>query len=355
MKERMQKAYAAIRPKDSVQEEIWKRLEGQIQFSQSKGRGRKLVILALAAAAMACGAVAVWKGWRLPQPETYQPDPQTGIYDIQTEAVYTPEEIPSETEDQQAAQLEDGYFLAQAVQVLEAAGLEDVDMSAMRLVRQRHLVYDRQEAEVFFENDKVRTSVKFDADLGHLLSLSSIDWLEDAAGTDRDPAELARGYYEALPVRQGYVQMEKVEQYDEQYWSYSFCREVEPELYSYYEMVRIAVNPVSGRLVGCNVFDFPLLDDHGPEDIPLTREEAVALAGQVEKVNVSGYELESAEVAVVLPNWFFTEYMDKNLRYSQVSRMGWVLKYTKPDSEWGEMVELWFDYYTGQLLGGDMI
>jgi hypothetical protein len=132
------------------------------------------------------------------------------------------------------------------------------------------------------------------------------------------------------------------------------CREVLPGLFSYYEMVRISVNPVSGRLVGCNVFYFPLLDDHAQGDVPLSREEAVALSRAVKQLDVADYVLESAEVAVVLPNWFFTEYMDGNLQYSKVSRLGWVLNYTKPDSEFADEITVWIDCYSGEVLGGGM-
>ena len=355
MKERITEVYAAIQPGQEVQDRIWHRMEAQGAAPKRKGALRRTLILAAVLVALACGGFAAWQGWRLPQPRTYEPDPEMGIYQVQTEAVYTQEQLPQGSQQPQGGQLEDGDFLNQAVAVLEAVGLEDVDKSRMRLVRQENLAYGRQEVQVFFENDALRTSVKLDASFGHLLSISSIDWLEESPVTDRDPALLAREYYEKLPVRQDYVQMDGAEVYDEQYWSYSFCREVQPGLYSCYEMVRISVNPVSGRLVGCNVFRFPLLDDHGHNDTPLSREEAIAAARQVEKVNLTEYELESAEVAVVLPNWFFTEYMDGNLQYADVSRIGWVIRYTKPASQWGEQVELWIDYYTGQLLGGDMV
>lgn len=354
MKEKIKKAYDQICPEEEVQERIWHELEAQLTFPESRKTGRRLLILAAAAAVLGCGAFAAYQQWRLPEPQHYEPDPDGGIYSVQTEEFYSDDQLPTQELSQETEVLEDSYFLDQAVLVLQLAGLEDVDTSQMKLVRQEHLAYGRQEAEVFFENDEIHTSVKFDASFGHLLSLSSIDWEEDVRQTDRPPEELAREYYEKLPVQQGYVQMEEPERYDEQYWSYSFCREVEPGLYSYYEMVRISVNPVSGRLVGCNVFHFPLLDDHGPEDVPLSREEAMELARQVEKVDLTGYVLESAEVAVVLPNWFFTEYMDGNLQYSDVSRLGWVLNYTKPDSEFADEITVWIDFYSGEVLGGGM-
>ena len=352
MKEKIQNAYNIIRPEAGVQERIWANLEKQVDFAQPKRVGRKLLIFAAAAAILACGGFAVYQAWRLPEPEHYEPDPEGGIYNVQTEILYEYED--AQTEGQDTSEPEDAYFLAQAVQILQAVGLEDVDTSLMRLVRQENLIYGRQEAEVFFENDTVRTSVKFDASFGHLLSLSSIDWLIESEPTDRDPGELAQEYYEKLPVVQGYVRMEQVEEYDEQYWSYSFCKEVQPGLFSYYEMVRIAVNPVSGRLVGCNVFYFPLLDDHRAEDVPLTQEQAIAAAQGLDQIDVTKYELESCQVEVVHPNWWFTQYMDGDLQYSEISRLAWVLHYTKPDSEFAEEAAVWIDYYTGEVLGGGM-
>lgn len=354
MKQKIQNAYNAIRPQPQVQERIWASLEKQAHHCPPKRTGRKLLILAAAVSILACSGFAAYQLWHLPEPEHYETDPENGIYSIETEHLYSNEGVQTEAAFAETAAPDDAFFLAQAVQVLQAAGLEDVDTSLMRLVRQENLIYSRQEAEVFFENDAVKTSVKFDASFGHLLSLSSIDWLEEAESTDRDPGALAREYYEKLPVAQGYVLMDAVEQYDEQYWSYSFCKEVQPGLFSYYEMVRIAVNPVSGRLVGCNVFHFPLLDDHRAEDIPLTRQEAIAIAESMEKVDLTQYVLQSAQVSVVLPNWWFTQYMDGNLQYADVSRLGWVLDYSKPDSEFADEVTIWIDYYTGEVLGGGM-
>lgn len=354
MKRRIQNAYDAIAPGSEVQERIWENLEKQTRTASSSGWGRKILILGAAAAIFACGGIAAYQGWHLPEPKQYEPDPEMGIYSIQTEQTYQYDGEEPEQTGPAGAQLEDRDFIQKAVQILHTAGLEDIDTGLMRVVRQENLLYGRQEAEVFFENEAVKTSVTFDAAFGHLLSLSSIDWQADEAAASQDPGALAQEYYEKLPVAQGYVRMEQVEQYDDQYWSYSFCKEVQPGLFSYYEMVRISVNPVSGRLVGCNVFHFPLLDDHGAEDTPLKESDAIAVAEDLDKIDLRDYVLESARVQVVLPNWWFTEYMDGDLQYSDVSRLGWVLNYTKPDSEFADEITVWIDYYSGEVLGGGM-
>lgn len=353
--EKICRAYDTIGPDQQVQERILAAIEEKVEFSAARPSGRRLLLIAAAVAllaSLAAGGYAAYQAWRLPEPQGYELDPENGVYSVQTEAVYQREALET-TQPQEDQTLDDGDFMAQAVRVLEAIGLTDVDTSVMRVVRQENLAYGREEARVYFENDLVNTSVKFDASFGHLLSITSIDWVDDGQTTDRSPEELAQYYYENLPVQQGYTRMEEPERYDEQYWSYSFCREVEPGLYSYYEMVRISVNPMSGRLVGCNVFYFPLLDDHGQGDVPLTQEEAEDAAWSVEALDLSGYTLESAQVEVVLPNWMFTEYMDGNLQYSDVSRLAWVLRYCNEASEFADEKWIYIDCYTGELLGGD--
>lgn len=343
--QRFSQSYDNIQPNEGVYDEILDTIKAQT--GKKKGKmGRKLLILAAAAAILTTVTLGGYELWRLPQPKAYEGD----AYEQQTESVYHQEQL-DETEPEP---LGDVFFIQKAVDILKTAGLQDINTETMRVVRQQNQLYDRQEAEVFFENSDVKTSVNFNATDGELLSLSSIDWLEEGEPIDEDPEALARAYYEKLPVQQGYV-VTGCEKYDEQYWSYSFCREIEGGLYNSYEMVRVAVNPVNGRLVGCNVFNFPLLDDHRPEDVPLTQKQAEDVAHQRLGKTIESHELESAELQAVLPNWWFTEDMGGNLRYSPVSRLGWVLHYADyPDDD--EEIEthtiVYVDYYTGEILGG---
>ena len=149
--------------------------------------------------------------------------------------------------------------------------------------------------------------------------------------------------------------MRHVEHYDEQYWSYDFCREAAPGIYSAYECVRIAINPVSGALNGVNVFYVPLLDDHVPEDEALTREQAQAAAQACPELHLDGYRLREAEITVGLPNWIFTPYEAANAKISGVTRLCWSLVYERPDSEFADEVHVLVDLYTGQILGGDQV
>lgn len=330
---------------------------------------------------------AAYQKWKLPKPTSY--DGSNGIYQIETEALYSSSELgqndASHSSDndstltsdsdassasnsyangsQESAQVQnqkeltDQYFVQQAASVLEVAGLTDVDSTTMRVVRQENLYYGRKEAEVFFENNSIKTSVKFNAQTGKFLGLTSIDWQEedDTVCTSQEEADaLARFYYEKLPVEQGY-EMTECEKYDEQYWSYEFCRKVKEGLYNPYEMVRISINPESGRITGCNVFYMPLLDDHEAGDQPLTQEEAVVIAQSIEELDFSNYQLENAQADIVLPNWWFTEYSDADLQVSEVSRLAWTLTYNNPNSEFADTVKIYVDYYTGEVLGGDSL
>ena len=120
------------------------------------------------------------------------------------------------------------------------------------------------------------------------------------------------------------------EKYDEQYWTYDFCREVEPGLYSWYECVRISINPVSGELEGCHVFYVPLLDDHQEGDQPLTEAQALDV------VRARGFDPDHCKElrirkVVETPNWIFS---DQNTE--------------------ANVIFILVDYYTGEILGGDM-
>lgn len=324
-------------------------------------RWRKRMIVPLAACfalllAVAAAGGAVYQRWFLPEPMPYEQG-SNGIFDVQGEKDYTWEQLPQDGSSEENEQLTDADFIQKAVEILKLAGLTDVDTQAMRVRRQTHLKYGREEAEVFFTENEVKTTVCFHAGTGTLLSLSSIDWIEaegQACATEEEGGKAAQGYYETLPVEQGYT-LTGCTQYDEQYWSFEFTREVADGLYNAYEAVRIAINPLNGRLAGCNVFFFPLLDDHLEGDEPLTQEEAEKIAQTVmgKQVTNGNFVLESAEITVALPNWMFTENSGIDLEYSKVSRLSWTLTYHEPHREFASKIYVNIDLYTGEILGGD--
>ncbi len=354
-------AYDKIEPEDAIYDRVLTNVQQRLtaeRQTRRQVRARRILLTAVCVAlfiALSTIAIATYERWTLPEPTAYT-SPEGGNLDIHQEEtyLYSTEAVPEDTTADRA--LTDQWFMQEAVAILELAGLEDVRLNELKVRRQTNLYYDREEAEVFFLNSDVRTSVKFHAETGMLISLSSIDLAtadEAVCQTEAEAEALAWHYYERLPVPQDYV-MTGYEAYDEQYWSYSFCREVMEGLYSYYEMVRIAVNPVSGRLTGCNVFHIPLLDDHDPGDQPLSQQEAESIAQSLARVNLQGRILESAEVEVVHPNYFFTEHSSPNLEACAVTRLGWRLVYNNPDSSVADEITILIDLYTGELLGGDM-
>lgn len=357
------RAYDHIQPEDSVYNRVLAQVNHRLSAERQARRQLRLRRIVLAAAcialfiALSTITIATYEQWHLPQPSTYT-SPDGGNLDIHREETYhyTGETTPDEPEANDTQAWTDQQFIEAAVAILELAGLEDVDTSELKVRRQSNLYYDREEAEVFFLNGEILTTVRFHAQTGSLISLSSVDYTttgEAVCQTEAEAEALAKDYYSRLPVPQTYV-LTGYEVYDEQYWSYSFCREVMEGLFSYYEMVRISINPVSGRLTGCNVFHIPLLDDHSPEDVPLTQEEAEAMAQSLSKVNLQNRILESATVEVVHPNYFFTEQSSPNLESCAVTRLGWRLVYTNPNSTFADEITILIDLYTGELLGGDM-
>ncbi len=356
MHDKIRAGFDAVAPTDSELTALYGRILLQAEQRRLPRRGRRWVLMAAAAIALlallSTAGYAAYQRWFLPEPTEYvQDDENPGIYHILETNTYTQ---PLETEGPDAP-LSDSAFLQQAAELLDRVGLQ-VDASQMTVVRQENLYWDRTEAEVRFDRDEIHTSVTYNADTGALLAMSGIDWVEQPPVQDwASVEELARRYYALLPVPQDYV-LQAREEYDPQFWSFDFCREAAPGIYSYYEMVRISVNPVSGRLTGVNVFSVPLLDDHTPADVPLTQDQAEAAARALPSLQLEAYELKTAVVTVGLPNWSFTQYntSGEHLQVSKVTRLCWVLRFERPNSDFADEIEVLVDYYTGEILGGDV-
>lgn len=377
-KEQLIRAYDALALDEAQKQALYARIEARANDRRRRKkrlRVRRALLLAAVVAVLAgfaVSGVAGYRKWSLPAPQPFA-NAQAGAYDVHSQVEY-PAAAAAAGEDAQMdadaenepdaetgaqAPLTDEALLQKAAQILALVGLQDTGLGSMTLTRQTNQRYGREEAEITYTQAEYCTSVCLQADTGALLSLSSIDWIEQpmavACQTQEQAEQLARSYYELLPVQQGYV-CTGCTQYDEQYWSFEFCREIGPGLYNAYEMARITVNPVSGRLTGVNMFCFPLLDDHAPGDEPLTQAQAEAIAEKDAGVNTAYYTLKSAEVKIVLPNWFFTEYMAEsmNAQYSAVTRLAWRLTYENTDGMFVSERYVDVDYYTGEVLGGDL-
>lgn len=377
MKDKIQNAYRKAAPDQAGTVRIYEKILNRANAAETErttGRSasfpRRLAVAAAVVAAvvlMASVGYAAYQHWFLPAPETYEPG-NNGIYQEHDRKDYNlaeldsrgatdpkPENGTEETDSQIIVPLTDEAFIYKGLDILTQVGMLDVRPEQLTVIRQENLYWGREEAEVAFDQGEVQTSVKFDAATGRFLGMHGIDWqLEDTScSTDADAAKLAQRFYEALPVEQGYA-LTHVEKYDGQYWSYEYCREVEPGIFNQYEMVRVAINPVSGRLTGCTVFYVPLLDDHAPGQERITQEQAEQTVLDNIPKEVEGMNMTQAETRIVFPNWIYTEYGSlPNRRASEVTRWAWVLVYEKENSEFTEQIRVYVDCYTGEILGGD--
>lgn len=364
VKDKTREAYDSIAPDAVTEERMRKRIRERMAQSEmhpvpGRGRRKARVIAVCAALAAVLGAVAAaaYDKWHLPEPKTCTVDPENGVYSISTEKEYTADTAAAAEESEA---LSDAWFIALASEVLEKVGLADIDMSRMTVVRRTNEYWGREEAEVCYTQGEAHTGVTFSAESGDLIGLSGVEWIENAqarkCATAAEAEALARSFYQALPVPQGY-ELTACSSFDEQYMGFEFCRRIEEGLYNQYEMVRIGINPVNGRLQTVNVFHVPLLDDHGEGDIPLTQEEAETAAQAVRDFKAAGYTLKKAAQETVMPNWFFTEYMTGEMEAtaaSDVTRLAWVLVYEKETALLTDETRVYADLYTGEILGGDM-
>ena len=330
----------------------------------SSATKRVLVIAAVVAVICLVASVgyAAYHHWTLPEPITFELG-DNGYYQEKERNEYNYSQLDnnatennnSET-DNNVELLDDKAFIQKSLEILKKVGMLDVDPDRLIVTRQDNFYLGQEEAEVSFEQDGIDTSVKFNAKTGRFLGMDGIDWQLDenaVCNSDSEAEALAHRFYENLPVEQGYTLIH-VEKYDDQYWSYDYCREVESGIYNEYEMVRIAINPVSGRLTGCNVFYVPLLDDHEQGQQRITQDEADQVARD-KLGELDGITLVKAEVVIGLPNWNYTEYQNnKNHRISNVTRWAWALTYERDSDEFTDRVVILVDCYTGEIIGGDM-
>ncbi|MBQ1371531.1 MAG: hypothetical protein IIY70_01240 [Oscillospiraceae bacterium] len=268
---------------------------------------------------------------------------------------------PSETVDSNAeATLTEDEFILQAAEILAQAGIPDVSPENAAVQREAADGRERAQVTVEWKDRETPICVVFDEKDGVLLNVCGFDWTMCADGpclSQEDADALAERLYHSLPVDQSYV-LAGCEKYDEENWMYDFCREVEPGVYSWFECVRLRVNPASGEACFIKAFYVPILDDHKPEDVPLTKEEALAVynfdSASLQDLESSGRLIIKKAVAVP-----FLKDSDGNRAYgsySDVSRICWRIEYHEPEDEdyiaggWVNYV----DYYSGEIIAYDI-
>ena len=374
--EKILHAYDAAAPDSGAEERIWKTFcqkadsqafNGQHQTPAGSFPARKdsiiiharkdRPVLRWALSAAACIAVVIvifsvapgiYQKWFQPNPASS--GPETGISLGHSESNF-PVLTDSETDNHAPAEGSmDSYCIQRAMDILHSAGRKDYTPDSVTVQHLgKSLSEHRDEIIVSCQADGEEISVYFDAEDGVFLKITGYDWIESDNSPcvdEEDAAALATRFYESLPVEQGY-KIARCNQYDEACWDYDFCREVEPGLYSWCECVRIRINPETGEAKFHKAFYVPLLDDHQPEDIPLTEAEALEAAGfhsQLEQ-NLDVWESVTIKKAVEIP------YSDEPAKCPGISRICWKIEYHEKESEdyiaGGGVKHV--DYYTGEV------
>lgn len=323
---------------------------------RTQPRRRMFPKVAAVAAATALLSMGVWAGyqrWHMPDaPETYHGDSVM----IREAHTYP---LPREHEATEPEALSDQWFLAQAVEIIALVDKANPDEGCATVTRQTNQLWSREEVNVSFRSGTDSRDVTFDAESGYLIGVSAFDPVL-ADGTPMDEAEalsIAQGYYDALPYARGY-EFRHVEKFDDQSWMYSFDRPIAvtlwgetQTLHSAYEEVRIIIDPCTGAFQDSNCFYVPLLDDHQPEDAPLTRDEAQAIAEQSVSFaqSLDQYQV-TAELGVALPQPSFPQ---ANSRYYSITRLAWSFRYDGEIDGFANCYQVSVDLYTGEILSVD--
>ena len=200
----------------------------------------------------------------------------------------------------------DEWFIAQAAVILKTVNKWDIDADQLIVKRAFNKADEREEVSVMLRGDGQKSTATFDADTGDFLGASTFDkvYLDNTLMSTDDALKCAEEFYRSLPYPQGY-EFSHLTRFDDHGWTYSFSRAVTVEVggtthkvLSDYEQVRITIDPCSGSFEMCNSFSYPLLDDHGPDQNPVTADEAMELA--VKSGMVSGITAENTTASLVI-------------------------------------------------------
>lgn len=325
---------------------------------KTQPRRRILPKVAAVAAVTALLCMGVWAGyqrWHMPDaPETYH----GGSVMIREAHTYP---LPQEHEATEPEALSDQWFLSQAAEIMALVDKANPDVNRATVTRQVNQLWSREEVVVSFQGGADLRDVTFDAESGYLIGVSASD-PGRAGETPMDEAEalaVAQGYYDALPYARGY-EFRHVEKFDDQSWMYSFDRPIAVTLWgetrtlhSAYEEVRIIIDPCTGAFQDSHCFYVPLLDDHQPEDAPLTQDEARAVAEQSVSFaqSLDQYQV-TAELGVALPKPQPSSPLD-NSRYYSITRLAWNFRYDGEIDGFANCYWISVDLYTGEILSVD--
>ena len=279
-----------------------------------------------------------------------------------TENAVSITEVLESSDSGDAETLSGETFRLHAAEILAQAGISDLRPEDATVEEQApSYEWERVQVAVTWSDRETPITVLFDEQDSVFLRIYGFDWIisdDSPCASQEDADALALRLFHALPVDQDYV-MRGCEKYDEEYWTYDFCREVEPGLYSSFECVRLSVNPTRGEAQFIKAFYVPLLDDHAPDAIPLTEEEAL----QAVEIDLnSAQNLKNAgrltiKKSVTIPRRMIPDDRIEPANCADTSSLCWLIRYYEAESDdyiaggWVKYV----DYYSGEIINYDYI
>ena len=358
------RAYDSIAPDDAVRERIRSAVRTQTARKHRPISLRRTLWIIAAAISLLrmltiCG-YAAWQ-WMLPAPTYY--DGSRGDVIIRSEQYFS--SLPAAD----PAELTDQAFLLRAQELLAAVGLPQPEHAEARVTRQENLQLARKEVVVSIGSEPACDTVTFDADTGAVLRLfssSSDEWSsKDAPNQELDTDALVQHYITLMTGRTDYTVIEDISSSDHLITLHAYSTVLE-KIVNPNDSMMLVISPRTGALLLCSIYHTPLIDDADTGAIPISMEEAKAIAesGTADLADSEKYmgAFDSfgycgAELSVVRPNWTFTGMVDRengSVQIPDFARLAWVIRYTRGGEHYKEeyCYEFWIDYYTGQLLGG---
>lgn len=358
------RAYDSIAPDDAVRERIRSAVRTQTAHKhRSFPLRRTLWIIAAAISLLSmltiCG-YAAWQ-WMLPAPTYY--DSSRGDVIIRSEQYFA--SLPAAD----PAELTDEAFLTRSQELLAAVGLPQPENAEARVIRQENLLFARNEVVVRIGSEPACDTVTFNADTGAVLQLHSSnndEWSsKDAPDRELDIDALVQQYSTLLTGRTGYTVVEDISSSDHLITLHAYSTVLDGVV-NPCDSIMLVISPRTGALLLCGVFHTPLIDDADTGAIPITMEEAKAIAesgiadlskSEAHMGSFDRFRFSDAELTVVCPDWSFTGMVDRengSLQIPDFARLAWVVSYTRESDVYEQhyRYEFWIDYYTGQLLGG---
>ena len=317
----------------------------------------RILIIAASMIIIVSVCYATYDYWKLPPPEIIDDlPPVVELPDSESNISELPD---SQNNEQNGADNDSDFnYPAAASEILKKLNIDTSDITP-QMSTEYATRYNREQMRVSFGD----ISITFDSK--DIIPISG-QLPKKSSGSnpisEQEALSLAQELYDKLPFPKGYV-YSSVNRIDDEYGIFSFTRGYNiitdsgtVYIENPYEEIRITVNFMSGTVESWNSFYFPLLDDHKPEDTPISEQQAIQIAS--DKIeNIDGCTV-SANIGITLPNYMFTEYFEniaqgENYVYPSVTRIVWQIEFNRSQQSFTDKTKIYVDYYTGEILGGD--